>query len=349
MGQRHVLGPGGVVDEDGVAVAEGAPPGVLAGQAHVRALEQQRPDGQRLAERPVDLTGADELVALGELPGQLRMDGEAVRHPRGHLGERTQRRLGDPGLDGRDGRPGPIGGRQVRRWRRALRPHLVERLLELAVEGVEGLLGLVEGDVAPTDQNLGVQLAHRPLGLDALVHERLGVARVVPLVVAVPAVADEVDDDVLVEPLAERERQPSGPHAGLGVVAVDVEDRRLDHLGHVGRVHRRPGGFRRGGEAELVVDDDVHRAADPIAGEAGEVQRLGDDALAGERGVAVDEQREDGVVVDPADHRRRRAVGRRGQPVLLGPGHALDDRVDGLEVRRVRRHRDRAGPGRSGR
>ena len=46
MGQGHPLRAGVVVDEDGVALAEGAPPGVLARQAHVGALEDQGPEGQ---------------------------------------------------------------------------------------------------------------------------------------------------------------------------------------------------------------------------------------------------------------------------------------------------------------
>ena len=77
--------------------------------------------------------------------------------------------------------------------------------------------------------------------LDLLVHERLGVARVVALVVAVQPVADHVDDDVLVELLAEGDGEPPDADTGLGVVAVHVEDRRLHHLRDVGRVDRRPG------------------------------------------------------------------------------------------------------------
>ena len=50
-------------------------------------------------------------------------------------------------------------------------------------------------------------------------------------------------DDVFVERLAEAEGQPADADARLGVVAVHVEDRRLHHLGHVGRVDRRAGGF----------------------------------------------------------------------------------------------------------
>jgi hypothetical protein len=45
---------------------------------------------------------------------------------------------------------------------------------------------------------------------------------------------------------------------------------------------------RVGGEADLVVDDEADRAAGAVARQAGEVEGLLDDALTGERGVAVD-------------------------------------------------------------
>ena len=101
------------------------------------------------------------------------------------------------------------------------------------------------GDVAAADERLGVQRAHAALGLDEVVHERLRHRGVVALVVAAAAVADEVDDDVLVELLAERERELGDPHDRLGVVAVHVEDRRLDGLGDIGGVHRRAALARR--------------------------------------------------------------------------------------------------------
>ena len=73
-------------------------------------------------------------------------------------------------------------------------------------------------------------------------------------------------------------------------------------------------------------------AARRVALERLEIERLRDDALAGERRVPVDEHRQgDGRVVDA---RASRAVG------LLGPGPALDDRVGRLEVARVGDDRD---------
>ena len=73
-------------------------------------------------------------------------------------------------------------------------------------------------------------------------------------------------------------------------------------------------------------------AARRVALEALEVERLCNDALTGERGVTVDQDRErDGRVVQPCP---ARAIG------LLCAGPALDDGRDRLEVARVRGDRD---------
>ena len=167
------------------------------------------------------------------------MDREALRVV-GQLGEDpVERRPIDAGLDVRQ--------HAQRSWRlghgdrrRRLRAGLVERDLQLVLEVGERLLGLLDGDVAALDQRLDVELAHAATLGDRLVHQRLGVARIVTLVVAVAAVAHHVDHDVLVEPLAVLPRQLGHVHARLGVVTVHVEDRRLDRLGDVGAVQRRP-------------------------------------------------------------------------------------------------------------
>ena len=202
---------------------------------------------------------------------------------------------------------------------------LDEDPLQLLLVVAQRGLGVLDGDVATTDERLGVELADAALGLDEVVHQRLRHRRVVALVVAATAVADHVDDDVLVELLAELVGQLGDPHAGLRVVAVDVEDRRLDHPGDVGGVRRGARAARRRREADLVVDDDVHGAAGAVAAQLREVERLGDDPLAGERRVAVHEHGQDGEV-----------LAGEVEAVLLGPHDALEHGVDGLEVRRVR-------------
>ena len=47
----------------------------------------------------------------------------------------------------------------------------------------------------------------------------------------------------------------------------------------------------RGGEADLVVDHDVQRAAGRIAGQLAEIERLLHDPFAGKSRVAVNQQR----------------------------------------------------------
>jgi hypothetical protein len=192
------------------------------------------------------------------------------------------------------------------------------------------LLHFVEfrlGDLALGDQLLGVQLPQPRVLLDLLVHQRLRERRVVLLVVPVPPVAPHVDHHVAVELLPERHRQPRRVHARLRVVAVDVEHRRLDRLGDVGRVRREPPLLRHGREADLVVDDDVDRAAGAPVRHLRQPQRLHDDALAGEGRVAVDQER----------HHARAAV--VPHVILLRADDPLDDRIHQLQVARVERQR----------
>ena len=113
----------------------------------------------------------------------------------------------------------------------------------------------------------------------------------------------------------------------LGVVGVHVDDRSVEALGEVARVARRAPVVRIGREADLVVRDQVERAPRRVAGEPLQVERLRDDALPRERGVAVDQDGKGG--------RRVVHVGRRLVIGLQRARLAFDDRVDVLEVARV--------------
>ena len=214
------------------------------------------------------------------------------------------------------------------------------RRLQLLVRGAKLLLRLFEERVrlvlaehAFRDELGGVEPADRRLRCDLRDHQRLRVRRLVLLVVPEAAVADEIDDDVVAELLPVGEREAHRRDRRFGVVRVHVDDRDVEALGEVARVARGAALVRVRGEADLVVRDQVERAAGRVAVEARQVERLRDDALTGERRVAVDQdrQRDRGVV----DAGAARAVG------LLGARPALDDRVDRLEMARVRRERDR--------
>ncbi len=76
-----------------------------------------------------------------------------------------------------------------------LEERVVELFLELGAEGAD----IVGRDVAELDEMAEEDVADGRMILDGRVHERLGEAGLVAFVVAVAAVAEHVDDDVLVE------------------------------------------------------------------------------------------------------------------------------------------------------
>ena len=213
----------------------------------------------------------------------------------------------------------------------------VDRVLALEVgqHRVAGVLAFVErgtqlldhavrpvgGQHALRHQLVAVQAPRARVLGDLLVHQRLRQARRVLLVVAELAEADDVDDHVLVEQLAVVQRQLGAQHHRFGIVAVDVQHRRFDHLHHVGAVQRGAAVARvAGGEADLVVDDQMHRAAGVVAARLRQRQRLHHHALAGEGGVAVHQHRQHLVAVLVA------------APVHARLDRALDHRVDDLQV-----------------
>ena len=152
------------------------------------------------------------------------------------------------------------------------RPECGERLLEHLLRG-----GLV--DDAVRRERSRVRLPNRRLIGDPLRLQRLRIRGFVLLVVTEPPVSDEVDDDVVPELLAVREREPNRSNGRLGIVGVDVDDRHVEALCQIARVPRRSpfGRIRR--EPDLVVRDHVQRPAGRVAVERVEIERLRDHAL----------------------------------------------------------------------
>ncbi len=268
-----------------------------------------------------------------ELAHQLRMRREAVGDAEQLLVERAQ----PVGADRRD-HVVACSGRDVRvaaRRRLGLTERLLQRLVRLAQLGHDVLLELVRlllREVPVGDEACCELLAHRGMVRDRGRQQRLGICGLVLLVVAVPPVADEVDEDVVAEAAPIRKRKPDRGERSLGIVGVDVDDRDVEALCEVARVPCRAPELGVGGEPDLVVRDQMERAAGRVARERLEVERLGDAALAGERCVPVDEDRE-------GDARIVKALA-RGTVGLLRPRTSLDHRVDRLEVARVGHERD---------
>ena len=193
-------------------------------------LEHQRPERQRFGQRPVDLVAVEHRAPGQELAFELGVDLEAVGPAREPVERRDRERRREP-------RSRPSNRRRARRRRlrptdrrrrlpRGRRParhasprRRVEPGLEVVVDG----LFVVEADVAALDELLRVERADRRVRVDELVHARLREGGLVGLVVSVPPVADEVDDDVLLELRcgtrrrdASRAPRPRGRHRSRG-------------------------------------------------------------------------------------------------------------------------------------
>jgi hypothetical protein len=138
--------------------------------------------------------------------------------------------------------------------------------------------------------------------------------------VTVAAVADEVDDYVGAEAVAVLGGEAGYADHGIHIFAVDVKD-------GDGLAACNAGGEARGvlfqiagGESQEIVYDYVNGAADGVAGEVGVVHGLGEDALSGKSGVAVNQQREIFFASAFAG------------AILLGTSTADGDGIDGFEV-----------------
>ena len=199
----------------------------------------------------------------------------------------------------------------------------LELFVEVGLESGLHILDLALGDQAILHQTVGVELQRRLVSLDLFIHEGVGEHRFIPLVVAETAVAEDVDHHVLVELLPELGRHLGGVNHGLGIVAVHMEDRRFHHQRDIRRIGRGARERGCGGETDLVVHDDVDRAAGAVATDTRQLEALGHDALPGKGRVPVQKHRDHLVMLGVF------------QLVALGAGFAQHDRVHRFEVRGV--------------
>ncbi len=316
--------------QDQMALTEGAALGVLAGQANRGAVRQDRGESKRFGMRPIDLAigRIQHMSAPIPLPGELRRDGESVRNGVDIAVIFEQRFFGHAGVDS-----------TARRWWRNVFAEIsgaVGHRAANAGQAVQGALqhrvGFARFDLARRQELLGEEIAHRRMLVDDLVHHRLGEGRFVALVVSPAPVADQVDQEVLTEDVAIFDRHAHRGQAAFRIVGIDMYDRNLEALGQVTGIAGGTRIARRGREPDLIVRDDVDRAAGGVAGQRRQIQRLGHDALPREGGIAMDEDGHAGLVVP---HRFARFVG----DILRSAHHPFDHGVDRFEMARVRRER----------
>ena len=163
------------------------------------------------------------------------------------------------------------------------------------------------------------------MATNVLVHDRLRRGGFIGFAMAMLAIAHQIDHYVLVEFHAEIKRELGDQRDRFWVVCIHVKDRRLHHLGDIRAVQGRTGVERvAGGEANLVVHDEVDGATGGVAARLRQVEGLHHHPLPGERGVAVDEDRYDLVTFDIPT------------AVLPGADRTFDHRVNNFQMRGIK-------------
>ena len=290
--QRGVVFLGLLVDQVAVALAEGAAHAVLAAQADREALVQQAAEGQVFGGGPVDaLAGVDGLAAVLDHPLDGLVDVEAfgtavICRPM------SRSRWAGTAVSPRRSSPSA----------RCLRPLAVQPvglvgLIDLAgVElGVEEAVGLF---IQPSSCSAGtmpssISRRRRVRGSRVVLDgtSRAGSSSDRRLVVAEPAIQNMSMTTSLpncwrysVATLARVDHR-------FRIVPVGVEDRRLDHQGRIPTDKGRSRRARAGGETDwfLTMKCTSRRCGSPSAHQG---EAFGDHALAGEGGIAVQQQRQ---------------------------------------------------------
>ena len=136
------------------------------------------------------------------------------------------------------------------------------------------------------------------MGADLAVGFGKGKGGLVSLIMPVTAITHDIDDDITSKALTEIESKFGDVKHIHGRVAIHMEDGRLDHLRDVGAVDGRAGILRSGREPDLVIYDDVDRAAGAVAEKLGKIECLGDTPLPCKGSVTMNEDGDDGVAID---------------------------------------------------
>ena len=328
--QRRVSGTVRLVVDHRVAVEEGTATGVFARQANRNAFINQRGVSEVFRAAPVEqfLTGSHCLAIAINL-GNARLHFNCFRHRADAFSQFLQalhlnfvRVLFVPFVV-EVRRP----GERVHVHRTPLCYHAIASIQRIAVQ-VNHLGGIFQRRHFFLLQLVSVDFARRRMFFDFLIHQRLGCARLVGFVVAVTAVAHQVNEDITFKGVTEIERQTGHKGNGFRIIRVNVENRCLNHLTDISTVRCRTGIQRiRGGETNLVVDNDTYRTANFITTRFRHVQGFLNHALPGHCGVTVDGDWQHFVAA------------RLIKSVQTGTNRADNYRAYNLKVRRVKRQR----------
>src|SRR5579875_212425 len=133
------------------------------------------------------------------------------------------------------------------------------------------------------------------MATDLLIHDRLGERGFITLVMSPAPVANQVDQDILMEPVAVSMRYTHSCESSFRVIGIHMNNGHLESFGQIACEERRATIFRFGCKSELVVQNDMDGSTYPVAAQLSEIQRLSDNALAGESRITMNENRQGAI------------------------------------------------------
>lgn len=211
--------------------------------------------------------------------------------------------------------------------------HLLEGLLQHTLGLGNHVLHLIGCNDLLALQAFRINAVDGRVVADLAINHRLGGFRIIHLIMAVPAVPDQINQEILLEQMAVSAGHTDGSNTGFGVVGIDMHYRDLIALRQITGVMRGAGIFTFGGEADPVIDDNMHSAAILITLQFADIKCFRNNAFTREGGIAMHKHGHGFVRIQ-----LRQAW---GAPFLLGcTREAFNDRIHELEMARVVRKRD---------
>ncbi len=264
--QREIAFFGFLVNDAGMALAESAAHAVLTGQAHGITFQQQAAKSHSFGGGPVDAFAGLEHLALAF---QQAFDGLMSRKTFGQGGQGFAN-LSQP-CRFKGGLPALVFAALTIQMRPAAIQPIglvgaeflagLKLFIQMGLEGSLHILDLALWDQAIGHQTFGIKLQCRLVTLDVFVHQGICEHRFIPFVMAKAAVAEDVQNHVLVEFLPKLGRDFGRMNNRFWVVTIDVENRRFNHQRDIRRIGRGAAEMRGRGKSDLVINHDMHGAA----------------------------------------------------------------------------------------
>ena len=267
---------------------------VLPAEPHRHPIHDQRRKRQRFGMPPIDPTCVAECFAAAQQRLRQPAVGFESTGPDQKLFVERDELLSSErsiGLGARVGRPCALDSLASNCFLtiacRGLALNLFEAGCNLPLES----LHVVVADDPLGNKPRAPYLARRGMSTDLGIHRRLGERRLVSLVVTVPAIPHEIHQKILPELRTIFNAESHHAQACACIFCIHMHDGYFETLRQIARVMSRSRIDGIGGEPDLVVGDDVQRAADPVAVQSRHVESLGDYTFARKRGVPVNAYR----------------------------------------------------------